>query len=85
MDYAVPPATRGGTIVAKNIHYQDVVKDAVKKEGVAAFYTVPKWAARVMMNAPVQGTLPWFYNEVLSLAEELLLSKSKKIYDKILS
>ena len=87
LDYVVPNGAKGeagGGLVARNIHYRTVIKDALRKEGTAAFYTVPKWASRVMMNAPVQGTLPWFYNEVLPLAEGSLLSLSAKIYNEIL-
>ena len=47
------------------IVYKDVVREGLAKEGVAAFYTPAKWFTRVLMNAPVQGTLPWFYNDVL--------------------
>ncbi|KAH8068392.1 hypothetical protein JL721_6741 [Aureococcus anophagefferens] len=35
-----------------------------KAEGLGAFITAPKWFSRVMMNAPIQGTMPWFYNSV---------------------
>mmetsp|Transcript_16137 Transcript_16137/g.18399 ORF Transcript_16137/g.18399 Transcript_16137/m.18399 type:complete len:388 (+) Transcript_16137:285-1448(+) len=77
LDYACP---KGDGSLARNIHYRTVIKDALNKEGIGAFLTVPKWASRVLMNAPVQGTLPWFYNEVLPLAEGALLSKSNEIY-----
>lgn len=66
--------------VARNIHYNTVIKEGLKKEGIHAFYTVPKWASRVLMNAPVQGTLPWFYNEVLPLAEGSLLRAVNSMY-----
>ena len=58
LDYG---AVNGG----RTIVYKDVVREGLKVEGVAAFYTPAKWFTRVLMNAPVQGTLPWFYNEVL--------------------
>ena len=45
--------------------YSEVVREGLKSEGIAAFYTPAKWFTRVLMNAPVQGTLPWFYNQVL--------------------
>jgi hypothetical protein len=66
LDFASSP-TDGSH--ARRINYRAVVNDGFAREGIAAFFTVPKWAARVMMNAPVQGTLPWFYNEVLPLGE----------------
>ena len=88
LDYAASPgaavkgAERGASgIVARNINYREVIGDALKKEGTAAFFTVPKWATRVLMNAPVQGTLPWFYNEVLPLGEGNLLSLSRNVYN----
>lgn len=62
LDYG---AQNGG----RNIVYKDVVRDGLKTEGIAAFYTPAKWFTRVLMNAPVQGTLPWFYNQVLPLFE----------------
>lgn len=64
----------------RNISYRAVIKEGLSKEGMAAFYTVPKWASRVLMNAPVQGTLPWFYNEVLPLAEGQFLRVARAIY-----
>ncbi len=62
LDYA---AENGG----RNIKYSEVIKVSLKKEGMAAFLTVPKWFSRILMNAPVQGSLPWFYNNVLPLGE----------------
>ena len=50
--------------------YADVVRQGFKAEGVAAFYTPARWLTRVLMNAPAQGTLPWFYNHVLPVFEE---------------
>lgn len=38
------------------ISYPAVISESLAKEGVAAFFTVPKWFARVMMNAPIQVT-----------------------------
>ncbi|KAL3767436.1 hypothetical protein ACHAW5_004829 [Stephanodiscus triporus] len=63
LDYA---AQNGG----RNIDYGEVIRTSLKKEGFAAFFTVPKWFSRILMNAPVQGSLPWFYNNVLPLGEE---------------
>lgn len=84
LDYAAGGKVEvGGNLVARNIHYKTVIKDSIRNEGLRAFYTVPKWASRVMMNAPVQGTLPWFYNEVLPLAEVSLLNASTKIYHRV--
>ena len=56
LDYA---AAGGG----RPISYAAVVREGLAAEGSAAFITPTKWVARVLMNAPVQGTLPWFYNE----------------------
>jgi len=53
--------------------YSRVIRQGLEQEGMKAFFTIPKWSSRVMMNAPVQGVLPWFYNEVLPLGEELVL------------
>lgn len=64
------------------IQYSSVVQHGLSKDGLAAFFTLPKWFSRVLMNAPAQGTLPWFYNEVLPLAEHAVLSAVKTlVYD----
>lgn len=81
LDYAIAP----GATAARNIHYSTVAKESLAKEGFAAFYTVPKWGSRVLMNAPVQGTLPWFYNEVLPLWEGDFLSAANLVYGKMIS
>jgi hypothetical protein len=56
-----------------HISYQKVIQQGLEKEGMSAFFTVPKWGSRVLMNAPAQGTLPWFYNEVLPLGESAFM------------
>jgi hypothetical protein len=61
------------------IHYRQVIQQGFKSDGMAAFFTIPKWGSRVMMNAPAQGTLPWFYNEVLPLGEPAFLSGFKTL------
>ena len=50
-----------------------MVRGGLQHEGLSAFFTAPKWFARVLMNAPIQGTVPWFYNEVLPLGEATAL------------
>jgi hypothetical protein len=68
-----------------NIHYRSVIEQGLAKDGMAAFFTVPKWFSRVLMNAPAQGTLPWFYNEVLPMGEEAVLRTVKTtVYDPFL-
>lgn len=52
-----------------SIDYRATIRDGLKREGISAFITPSKWFSRVLMNAPAQGTLPWFYNEVLPLGE----------------
>jgi len=65
-----------------HINYRNIVRQGFESEGMAAFFTTPKWFARVLMNAPAQGSLPWFYNEVLPMGEPALMSIVKKgIYD----
>ena len=54
-----------------------MVRDGLRTDGIAAFFTFPKWATRVLMNAPVQGTLPWFYNQVLPRGEKPFLAVLK--------
>lgn len=54
---------------SRNIRYMEVIRSSLKKEGVSAFFTAPKWFSRILMNAPVQGSLPWFYNNMLPLGE----------------
>ena len=61
------------------IVYSQVVREGLKAEGAAAFYTPAKWFTRVLMNAPVQGTLPWFYNDVLPRFEGPVLRAVAKL------
>jgi len=70
LDYA---AEHGG----RNIKYSEVIRFSLKKEGMAAFITVPKWFSRILMNAPVQGSLPWFYNNVLPLGEGTVMRMAR--------
>lgn len=60
------------------VSYRNVIRDSLAKDGMAAFFTTPKWFSRVLMNAPAQGVLPWFYNEVLPLGEDSILKFVKK-------
>jgi hypothetical protein len=71
LDYAA----RHGTI-----SYSGIIKEGFAKEGIAAFFTTPKWFSRVLMNAPAQGVLPWFYNEVLPVGEDTVLWGVKSVY-----
>jgi hypothetical protein len=32
------------------------------------------------MNAPAQGTIPWFYNQVLPLGEPAVMSVTRSVY-----
>ena len=57
----------------RNIVYSEVVAKGLKSDGIAAFFTPGKWFSRVLMNAPAQGVLPWFYNEVLPIGERPVL------------
>lgn len=66
LDYA---AVNGG----RGINYREVINSGLKTEGIAAFITAPKWFSRILMNAPVQGSLPWFYNNILPLGEGSVL------------
>ena len=61
------------------INYTATIRQGLAKEGMSAFFTVPKWFSRVLMNAPAQGTLPWFYNEVLPLGETAVLGAVQAI------
>jgi hypothetical protein len=56
-----------------------VIREGLAAEGAAAFITPTKWVARVLMNAPVQGTLPWFFNEILPLGEPTTLDNARKL------
>ena len=46
----------------------------------AAFITPPKWFSRVLMNAPAEGTLAWFYNRVLPVFEPSFLRAADGAY-----
>jgi len=73
LDYG---AEGGGRAVC----YRSVISESLKREGVSAFFTPPKWFARVLMNAPIQGTVPWFYNEVLPLGEDATMGAVASVY-----
>lgn len=67
------------------IDYNHVIRQGLEQEGMKAFFTIPKWSSRVMMNAPAQGVLPWFYNEILPLGESTVLRAVEAIvYDPFL-
>jgi hypothetical protein len=59
------------------VGYRNVIQHGLSTEGSKAFFTLPKWCSRVLMNAPAQGTLPWFYNEILPLGEDMFLTSFK--------
>jgi hypothetical protein len=64
------------------IQYSHVIKDGLAKDGISAFFSTPRWFSRVLMNCPVQGSLPYFYNEILPLGEYAYLSAIRKyIYE----
>jgi hypothetical protein len=70
LDYAA----QNGRIV-----YTNIIREGLQKDGLSAFFTGPKWFSRVLMNAPAQGVLPWFYNEILPLGERTVLKTVKHI------
>lgn len=74
LDYC---AAEGG----RNIRYADVIRSGLRTDGAAAFFTIPKWSARVLMNAPAQGALPFFYNNVLPLGEHGVLQFVAALYN----
>ena len=63
----------------QHIDYRGVIRESLRKEGVSAFITPSKWFSRVLMNAPAQGTLPWFYNEVLPKGEAPVRRLAKRV------
>ena len=66
------------------ISYGRVVREGLATDGFAAFFTPSKWCTRVLMNAPAQGTIPWFYNEVLPLGEKPFLKAWHSLTDSIM-
>ena len=64
--------------------YARVVREGLATDGLGAFFTPSKWSTRVLMNAPAQGTIPWFYKEVLPLGEKPFLKAYKGVRDSIL-
>ena len=63
----------------RNANYRAIIGEAYRKEGLSAFFT-PQNGSRVLMNAPIQGTLPWFYNDVLPLGEPAALKLAGRAY-----
>lgn len=70
LDYG---AENGG----RSINYSAVIRSSLEKEGMAAFITLPKWFSRILMNAPLQGSLPWFYNNVLPMGEGAVINAAR--------
>lgn len=62
------------------ISYRRVVSLGWREERVGAFFTPTKWFARVLMNAPIQGTIPFFYNDVLPVFEPKALSAASVLW-----
>jgi len=71
LDYAAKHGT---------ISYTVIINEGLSKEGMSAFFTTPKWFSRVLMNAPAQGVMPWFYNEILPMGEYAVLNAVKSVY-----
>lgn len=74
LDHLYTTATSTAGTNANGISYASVIKSGVQTEGIKAFFTTGKWSSRVLMNAPAQGTLPWFYNDILPLYEDAVVS-----------
>jgi hypothetical protein len=60
------------------IRYREVMNEGLRKEGIGAFFSISRWMSRVLMNCPVQGCLPYFYNEILPLGEYTYLFVIKR-------
>ena len=73
LDYLAADTRRG-------ISYRGVVQEGLKQDGKSAFFTPSKWFARVLMNAPAQGTIPWFYNSILPIPEPFVFSRIADAY-----
>ena len=63
----------------RNACYRTILADGYRREGAASLFTVPKWFSRVLMNAPIQGTVPWFYNEILPIGEGAALAGAARV------
>jgi len=64
------------------LSYRSVIRAGLQSEGSKAFFTPAKWSSRVLMNAPAQGTLPWFYNDILPIWEDSVVDfLMKSIYN----
>jgi hypothetical protein len=74
LDHLYTAATSTANTKMNGISYVSVIKSGVQTEGRKAFFTTGKWSSRVLMNAPAQGTLPWFYNDILPLYEDSVVS-----------
>ena len=64
----------------RNACYRTILADGYRREGAASLFTVPKWFSRVLMNAPAEGTLAWFYNRVLPVFEPSFLRAADGAY-----
>ncbi|KAJ8607789.1 hypothetical protein CTAYLR_009238 [Chrysophaeum taylorii] len=64
----------------KHPAYLDVLRDGLRRDGPAAFFSPAKWGSRILMNAPAEGTLAWFYNRILPIAEPSVLRAADDLY-----
>jgi len=71
--------TRKG-VTGTQIQYPTLIRSALNANGMKAFFSPGKWCARVLMNAPAQGTIPWFNNVVLPLGDKRVLAMATSVY-----
>jgi hypothetical protein len=65
------------------VSYVAVVRAGLRSEGPAAFITPGKWVSRVLMNAPAEGTLSWFYNRLLPIGEPAFVRAVHAAYNQL--
>ena len=61
--------------------YRAVVNEGFASQGISSFFTPSKLFSRILMNAPAEGTLSWFYQTVLPLGEPTFIRASNSAYE----
>eukprot|EP00298_Acanthocystis_sp_HF-20_P026562 c4343_g1_i1.p1 GENE.c4343_g1_i1~~c4343_g1_i1.p1 ORF type:complete len:349 (+),score=143.31 c4343_g1_i1:113-1159(+) len=65
-----------------NYRYTQIISEGLRRDGIKAFFSPSKWFARVLMNAPAQGTIPWFGCFILPKGEGYVLRVAQQFYNK---
>jgi len=66
-----------------SLNYRTLISNSLRRDGIRAFFSPAKWFTRVLMNAPAQGTIPWFANFILPKAEPQVLGFARFVHHRL--